>query len=255
MFGTVREMRYGKMLVKVFRTRDEMGAASAEVCAREIKKQLTEKEEVNILFPCAYSHMDFFKHFFAKEGIDWSRVNAFVMDEYLGLEKGSPYILADFAREHIFSKAGFKGTYTMDATNKDYQGECNRYALILKDHPFDMVCLGIGETGHIAYNDPDVADFNDPETVKYVKIDEQSRKQAVHDGAFPDIDSVPHYAMTVTIPVMTASPYIQVVVPTAFKKDAVYKTCNDEISTKCPATILRNYDCVMYLDEEAAQLL
>lgn len=255
MIEPMRTMRFGKMTVKVYENRDMMGMAAADVCAQNLKCFLNEKEEVNILFPCAYSHSDFFRYFLSRQDIVWQRVNAFVMDEYLDLQPGSPYILADFARENIFSRAPFKAAYTMDATNPDYQQECDRYAAILKDHPFDMVCLGIGETGHIAYNDPAVADFNDPKIVKYVEIDMQSRFQAVHDGAFPSIETVPCHAMTVTMPVMTRAPYKQIIVPTGFKKQAVYKTCYDEISTACPATIMRKYDCIMYLDADAAELL
>ncbi|MGN0763301.1 MAG: 6-phosphogluconolactonase [Aristaeellaceae bacterium] len=250
-----RVLHFGRMTVKVFRNRDEMGAAAAQRCAEELRRLLQEQDEVNMLFPCAASHMDFFHCFFRQEGIAWERVNAFVMDEYLGLEPGSPYVLANFAQEHIFSQAPFKATYAMDGTSRDNQAECDRYAAIISSHPFDMACLGIGETGHLAYNDPQVADFADPEMVKYVEIDERSRAQAVHDGAFPTLASVPRYAMTVTMPVMTRTPYKQVVVPTAFKKQAIYQTCHGPITTACPASILRNEDCILYTDRDGAELL
>lgn len=251
----IRQLQYGKMTVKVYENRDLMGRAATEVCAEVARRLLKEREEVNILFPCAFSHADFFKYFFDQPGIDWSRMNAFVMDEYLGLKKGSPYILSNFAKEHIFSRVPFKAVYSMDATNPDFDGECDRYASILKTHPLDMACLGIGETGHLAYNDPAVADFEDKKLVKHVEIDERSRYQAVHDGAFPSLDVVPHDAMTVTMPVMMRATYKQVIVPTSFKKEAVYRTTHDEISTACPATILRNYDCVLYTDMAGAELL
>lgn len=250
-----RVLRCGKMTVKVFRNRDEMGAAAAQRCAEELKRMLGEKEEVNMLFPCAASHLDFFRYFFRQEGIAWERVNAFVMDEYLGLEPGSPYVLANFAQEHIFSQAPFKGTYAMGGISGNDREICDRYAALLRAHPLDMACLGIGESGHLAYNDPQVADFEDPEMVKPVEIDERSREQAVHDGAFPALDTVPRRAMTVTMPVMTRAPYKQVVVPTAFKRQAIYNTCHAPISTACPATILRNYDCILYTDREGAELL
>jgi glucosamine-6-phosphate deaminase len=255
MIQPVKTLKAGKMTILVYPNRDEMGQAVAEVCAQEARKQLAQKDEVNILFPCAFSHIDFFKYFFKQEGVNWSRMNAFVMDEYLGLPEGSPYLLSNFAREHIFSQAPFKGCYAMNGAAKDYNAECARYAKLLIEHPLDMACLGIGETGHLAYNEPDVADFNDPLLVKHVKVDEQSFIQAVHDGAFPNFDSVPRYAMTVTIPVMTNAQYKQVVCPTIHKADAIYRTVHDEISTDCPASVLRNYDCVVYVDEAAAAKL
>lgn len=255
MIQPVKTLKSGKMTVLVYADRDRMGKAVAEICAQEAIAQLARKEEVNILFPCAFSHSDFFKYFFSQPGVDWSRMNAFVMDEYLGLPEGSPYLLSNFAQEHIFSKAPFKACYAMNGAAKDYDAECARYARLLTEHPLDMACLGIGETGHLAYNEPAVADFNDPLMVKHVKVDEQSLIQAVHDGAFPDLDSVPHHAMTVTIPVMTRAPYKQAICPTIHKADAVYRTVYGEISTDCPASILRNYDCVLYIDEPAAAKL
>lgn len=251
----VRELTSGKMTVAVYTTRDDMGKAVAADCAAAARKLLAEKDEVNILFPCAFSHIDFFKYFFVQEGIDWSRMNAFVMDEYLGLPEGSPYLLSNFAQEHIFSKVPFKNCFAMNGAAKDFQAECDRYADLLREHPLDMACLGIGETGHLAYNEPHVADFNDPVLVKHIQLDEQSVEQAIHDGAFPTPDSVPRHAMTVTIPVMTAPVYKQAVAPTAFKKDSIFKTVRGEVTTQCPASILQNYACILYTDVEGASLL
>ncbi|MGI5899156.1 MAG: 6-phosphogluconolactonase [Christensenellales bacterium] len=251
----VRTFKAAEMTVLVYANRDEMGQAVAAACAQEARRQLALKDEVNILFPCAFSHSDFFKYFFSQEGVDWARMNAFVMDEYLGLPENSPYLLSNFAQEHIFSKAPFKACYAMDGAATDFDAECARYAKLLEEHPLDMACLGIGETGHLAYNEPDSADFNDPLMVKHVKVDEQSFAQAVHDGAFPDMDSVPRHAMTVTIPLMMAAEYKQAVCPTAHKAAAVYKTVYGEISTDCPASILRRYDCKLYLDIPAASKL
>ena len=244
----VKTLKTGSMTVAVYDSRTSMGAAAAIAVAAKLRQFLAEKEEVNILFPCAVSQLEFFDALFTQPGIAWERVNAFVMDEYLGLDKDHPGLLANFAQVNIFSRVSFKNGFAMNGTNPDFEGECERYAALLRKHPLDISCLGVGENGHLAYNEPGIADFNDPKLVKVVDTDPMSHIQAVRDGIFPNAGDVPRVAMTVTVPPMVNAAYISAVVPGPQKADAIYKTVHDVISTDCPSTILRNYECVLYTD-------
>lgn len=251
----IRTIPAGKMQLQVYETRAQMGKAAADHAEGLLREALQKQEEVSVLFACAVSQLEFFPALFARKDIAWNRVVGFVMDEYMGLAEGSPYLLSNFAGEHIFSQVPFKAGYVMNGASPDAQAECRRYAGLLAEHPLDIVFLGIGENGHLAYNDPAVADFDDPALVKLVEIDETSRMQAIHDGAFPTLEVVPHQALTVTIPAMTNAPYKMVVVPGPQKAHALRDTVNSPISTRCPATILRNYACTLFTDEDGAGLL
>ena len=177
------------------------------------------------------------------------------MDEYLGLSPGSEYLLSNFAQRYIFSQKDFKGVFPMNGANTDFKAECDRYTRLLQKHPLDIVCLGIGENGHLAYNDPHIADFNDPFMVKIVEIDEKSRWQAVHDGVFPTLSDVPKAAMTVTLPVMMNARFKSVVAPGPLKANAIRDVVYNTISTDCPASILRKYECTLFTDEDGAGLI
>lgn len=138
----------------------------------------------------------------------------------------------------------------------DIEAEVRRYSELLEAHPVDVACIGIGENGHIAFNDPPVADFNDTKLVKVVELDEGCRKQQLGEGWFPTFDDVPTHALTLTIPAIMGCKHISCVVPNERKAEAVYNTINAEISTTCPATILRTHpDTILYLDQGSAAKL
>ena len=134
--------------------------------------------------------------------------------------------------------------------------ECSRYAALLEANPVDLVCMGIGENTHIAFNDPHVADFNDPLMVKLVELDEVSRMQQVHDGCFASIEEVPRMAITLTIPALLKAASIVCVVPGINKAQAVYHTINSPVSALYPSTALRQHEnASLYLDVNSASLL
>ena len=252
--GLVRTIPAGAAKVAVYESRKAMGRAAAMDAADALRKILSEKEEANVVFPCAVSQLEMFDELFAAEGIAWDRVNAFVMDEYLGLPENHPSLLSFFAEKHIFSRVKFKSANAMNGANPDFNAECERYAALLADKPIDFTCMGIGENGHLAYNEPEVADFNDKKLVKTVKIAEASRTQSIRDGTFKTMEEVPAVAMTITIPPMLA-PRMIATVPGPQKANALRDTVNAEISTACPATILRKYEMVIYTDVDGAKQL
>ena len=246
----------GMLEVKIFHTREEMGKEAAANVSDTIRQLLNEKEEINMIFAAAPSQSDFMKELIADKRIRWEKINAFHMDEYIGLEKNAPQGFGNFLRERIFDKVPFKSVHYINGRAEDPSTECERYAGLLEQYPVDIVCLGIGENGHIAFNDPPVADFKDPELVKVVKLDMACRQQQVNENLFSGIERVPTHAITVTIPALLKAKYMFCMVPAKNKAEAVYHTLNNDISEECPATVLRTKkDAILYLDKESASLL
>jgi glucosamine-6-phosphate deaminase len=188
--------------------------------------------------------------------IPWGRVNAFHMDEYIGLDKDAPQGFGNFLRRAIFGIAPFKSVNYIDISAADADKEAERYAELLKANPVDIVVLGIGENGHIAFNDPPFADFNDPKLVKSVKLDEVCRNQQVNDGCFEKLSDVPTHALTLTVPTLVSAPYLFCIVPAKTKAWAVKETLSGTVDEHCPASVLRTHDsAVLYLDPDSSSML
>ena len=250
------ELKKDKLDVKIYETRDEMGKGAAEDIRECILKMLNEKEEINMIFAAAPSQNDMLLHLCEYDDIEWERINAYHMDEYIGLDPDAPQCFSNFLKKYIFDLKPFKSVNCIIAGAKDAEEECERYAMLLKENPVDIVCMGIGENGHIAFNDPHVAEFNDKKIVKVVGLDDVCRMQQVNDGCFEKIDDVPKFALTLTIPTLMSAKYNFCVVPAATKANAVKRTIEGEISEECPATILRKKDgAIMYCDKDSSSLL
>lgn len=246
----------GNLEVKIFTTREEMGKEAARNVSETIQQLQKERNEINMIFAAAPSQSDFMKELIADERIQWGMINAFHMDEYIGLEKEAPQGFGNFLRDRIFGKVPFKSVHYINGLAEDPAAECERYAGLLSNYPVDIVCLGIGENGHIAFNDPPVADFYDPLLVKVVELETACRQQQVNEELFDILDLVPTHAITVTIPALLRASHMFCMVPARNKAEAVYHTLTDEISEKCPATILRTKKgTILYIDEESASLL
>ncbi len=250
------EFKKDRLSVRIFSGRQQMGEQAAKdvsACIRELSER---KGFVNMVFAAAPSQTEFLRELVEDPDVDWQRVNAFHMDEYAGLGVGMPQSFGTFLRERIFGLVPFRSVFYLDGKASDLAEECRRYASLLEQFPPDIVCLGIGENGHIAFNDPHVADFNDPEKVKVVELDGKCRMQQVHDACFSSLEEVPTHALTLTIPSLLAARYMFCIVPSQTKKMAVYETVNGPVSESCPASILRTKEhAVLYLDPESAELL
>jgi len=240
----------------IFENRTLMGEAAAADISKKIKELLSEKEEINMIFAAAPSQNDVLKALVNDKTIEWNRINAFHMDEYVGLDRNAPQVFGNFLRDHIFGLVNFRSVNYIDCTAKDADAECLRYTGLLNKKPTDIVVMGIGENGHIAFNDPGVADFNDSKTVKVAALDDICRQQQVNDGCFEKLSDVPTHAITLTVPTLVRAPYLFCIVPAATKAKAVNETINGEIGEHCPATALRNHkNAILYLDSESAALL
>lgn len=245
-----------KLTVKIYRDRAEMGASAAEEIGAKIKELLQTKEQINMIFAAAPSQSEVLAALVADKSIEWNRVNAYHMDEYIGLDRNAPQGFGNFLKAHIFGRLPFRSVNYIDITATDPESEAQRYGALLDENPTDIVVMGIGENGHIAFNDPPVADFKDSKTVKPVKLDEICRMQQVNDGCFESIDLVPTHALTLTVPTLTRAPYLFCIVPAATKARAVYETLNGTIDEHCPASVLRTHDnAVLYIETDSAALL
>lgn len=250
-----REFKKEKLFVNISETDKLAGKASAAFVAEHLNKAIAEKGSANIILATGASQFAFLEAI--KElDIDWSKVTAFHLDEYIGISATHPASFRKYLKEKIIDDVNPKKMYYINGDVEDIDAEIANYEKLLKEYPADVACIGIGENGHIAFNEPDVADFNDPKLAKVIKLDQKSRQQQLGEGWFDTIDDVPEKAITLTIPAMMNAKVISCMVPDARKAEAVYNTLNGEISTDCPATILRKHDnCVLFLDKDSASKL
>ncbi|MBO7297780.1 MAG: glucosamine-6-phosphate deaminase [Clostridia bacterium] len=252
----MKTFKKDKLTVEIYEKRTLMGEAAARDIKAKIAELLAGKQEINIIFAAAPSQNDVLKALVEDKEIEWNRVNAYHMDDYIGLDKDAPQGFGNFLKAHIFGLVPFKSVNYIDITTTNPEQEAERYGKLLQENPTDIVIMGIGENGHIAFNDPPVADFKDEKWVKPVKLDEICRQQQVNDGCFSCIDDVPTHAMTLTVPTLVRAPYLFCIVPAPTKAKAVYETLNGSIDEHCPASVLRTHEnAKLYLDNESSKLL
>ena len=236
--------------------RNELGEQAALAVSNRMRTLLTEQDTLNLIFAAAPSQQEFLAALCRQPDLDWSRVNAFHMDEYMQLPEEAPQRFGNFLKNHIFDRVPFRTIHYLNGNTPDLASECTRYGQLLDKNPVDIVCMGIGENGHIAFNDPHVADFNDPVRVKVVDLDTACRQQQVHDGCFDVFDAVPTHALTLTIPALMRASHVFCMVPGISKALAVYYTLNAMISETHPSTILRGHDdATLFIDKDSASKL
>lgn len=254
--SVVKYFNVDRMQCYSYETRKEMGLAAAKDIAAMLRVLLSEKESVNMMFAAAPSQSDALEALLAEPDIDWSRVHAFHMDEYIGLDPEAPQGFGNFLRRAIFAQKPFASVSYINPAATDPQAEADRYQKLLLENPMDICVLGVGENGHVAFNDPAVADFNDSRLVKTVELDDICRNQQVNDGCFAKLDDVPKTAMTVTVPGLMRARALFCIVPAKTKANAIAELVNGEISEHCPATILRRQPAAkLYLDADSSSLL
>ncbi|SHF64819.1 glucosamine-6-phosphate deaminase [Mariniphaga anaerophila] len=249
------DLQKDNLKVEIFDAPDEMGQAAALFVAEKLNAAISEKGFANLILATGASQFQFLENL-QKHAIDWKKITVFHLDEYKGMPITHPASFRKYLKERILDKVQPKQVYYLNADAPDVEAEVLRYENLLKEHPIDIACIGIGENGHIAFNDPPVADFNDPKLVKIVELDDACRKQQLGEGWFPTFDDVPTHALSLTIPQIMSCKAISCVVPDERKAEAVYNTLNAEISTACPATILRKHpETILFLDKGAASKL
>lgn len=238
--------------IHVLPDRPTMGRQAATIIAQILKERLLAVDgPVRVVFAAAQSQRDTLDALIATDGIDWSRIEAFHMDEYLGLPEEHPSGFANWLRQHIFGRVPFRATHTIHP-GADPEQAATDYASLMGDAPLDLVICGIGQNGHLAFNDPPVADFNDPLDAKVVELDLTCRLQQVEDGGFATLEEVPTHAITLTVPRLMHSVAVVCIVPDASKRQAVTAALTGPITTEVPASILRTHpNATFVLDKEA----
>lgn len=254
--NSAKHRPFGKNTAFVFPNAAEMGAAASVQTAKIINQAIAEREEARIMVATGNSQDDFVAALTARDDIDWSRVTCFHMDEYIGISDDHSASFRRWLRTKVEEVVHPKAMHYLAGDAEDIDAEIHRYTELLLEGPLDAAFVGFGENGHIAFNDPPFADFNDPAMLKVVTLDEACRKQQVGEGHFPDLDAVPTQALSVTCTgLLRAKNWISCV-PEKRKAEAVRKAFHDPVSTDCPATIAREHPSVyLYLDEASASLL
>lgn len=255
---TAKTFHADKLRVVLSETRAELGRRAGRDAAKAIAEAIEKKGEARVVFAAAPSQNETLETLCAAKNVDWTKVVALHMDEYIGLPAGSPARFSQYLREHCFEKLPFKAVHYLDPEDRGDSVDflISRYTTILAQSPIDVVVMGIGENGHIAFNDPHVADFRDFMSVKLVDLDEKCRQQQVNDGCFPSLEETPTQAITLTVPTLANAARQICAVPGPLKAEAVRKTLRGPVSPECPASILRTLPrATLYLDADSASLL
>jgi glucosamine-6-phosphate deaminase len=252
---SVEHAMAGSVSVAVSPDRTSMGAAAAADAAEAILEAVGDRGRARVVFASAPSQREMLSALAARDDLDWSRVEAFHMDEYLGLPATAPQAFGQWLRDHLFAQVSGGHLNVIDPAARP-EAEAERYGALVLSEPLDLVCLGIGENGHLAFNEPHQAQLEDDRAARVVELDLKSRRQQVSDGQFSRLDLVPTTAITLTVPTLLSAQTIVGTVPGASKAAAVAAALDGPIGTDCPASFLRTHDTVyLHLDREAAQRL
>ena len=242
--------------VQVMADVPSMARAAADEARAVMQAAVDARGTANVMFATGNSQLAFVQALVQETaGVPWADTVVFHMDEYLGVGPDHAAGFGRWIRERIVQPAHPKAAYYVEGLG-DAEAECRRYAGLLRQHPLDLCCLGVGENGHLAFNDPPVADFADPLDVKVVELEPACRQQQVNEGHFPGLDDVPARAITVTIPALLRAGRVLAVVPEARKAAPVAAALTGPITTACPASALRTISHVtVYLEPDSARLL
>jgi len=249
----IYETRVEDLRVSVYATNEEMGTAAAQEASVAIQSAIRDRGTANIIIATGNSQLTFLMALRELTGLDWSRVNIFHMDEYVGIDPKHPASFPQFLRKHLLNYIEPQAFFPVPGQVKDLGYACQEYERLLRAHPADLCALGFGENGHLAFNDPPFAKFDDLDWVKVVELAEISRRQQVGEGHFATLDQVPTHAITLTIPALLSARRILAIVPEARKANAVYQALRGPITPDCPASIMRKIGRAhLFLDRDSA---
>ncbi len=251
--GNIQRFQVEKLKIEIHSTGEAAGAAAARAVADALIDIARRRESVAVIFATGASQLDTLRALVDIPGLPWPRVRGFHMDEYVGIPADHPASFCRYLRENLTQKVRMQEFFEIDGTAHDAEQACKDYAELLRSADPQLCLLGIGENGHLAFNDPGVADFNDPLDMKVVRLDAVCRQQQAAEGWFKNFLEVPEQAMTLTIPALFRVTKLIVSVPGPRKADIVRRALEEAITTDCPATLLRTHpDAAVYLDKESA---
>ncbi|WP_026100372.1 glucosamine-6-phosphate deaminase [Fortiea contorta] len=256
MLTATKLFQVDELTVQIDDTEAEMAQNVAQLTSQYLQKLLQEQDTAAVLLATGNSQLKFLDALITLGGVDWSRIILFHLDEYLGISPDHSASFRRYMREHVAQRISPREFHYIEGDALQPLLECDRYTQLLQTQPIDLCCLGVGENGHLAFNDPSVVNFQDPYSVKLVKLDLINRQQQVNTGQFSELDQVPQYAFTVTIPLICAAKKIFCLAPTTRKAKIVKQMLQGAISRECPASILRQQpQATLFLDVNSSSLL
>jgi len=254
--ATIREFSIDQLRTSVYENREAMGQAAALSAQAYLQAALQERGTASIILATGNSQLDFLAALRVLPDIDWHKITVFHMDEYLGIDASHPASFPLFLQQHFLSHVDVAAFHPVPNKPDDIEKACRDYESLLREQPIDLVAMGFGENGHLAFNDPPYANFDDPNWVKLVELDDVSRQQQVGEGHFATIDDVPKQAITLTIPALLAPKHILCIVPESRKAAAVHACLNQPVSDQRPGSVLRTVNHAhLYLDSDSAAML
>lgn len=249
----IHETIVDELPISVYASNEAMGQAAAAEAAGVISQAIAARGAANVILATGNSQLTFLSALCEDRSVNWQAVRVFHMDEYVGLDPQHPASFPLFLQRHFLDYVAAGAFFPVAAPVDGTEAACQEYEALLRRYPADLCACGIGENGHLAFNDPPYADFDDPLWVKVVTLDERSRRQQVGEGHFGSLDEVPTHAVTLTIPALLAAGRVLCIVPEARKAEAVQTALHGPISEDCPASILRSQPHArLYLDPESA---
>jgi glucosamine-6-phosphate deaminase len=252
----LKSFNCGKAHVSAYPSRAVMGLHAARKAAEIIQAAVERRGRARIIVATGNSQLDFIAALVEQPEIDWPRVEMFHMDEYVGLSPQHPASFRLWIKTRVEDKVPLASANYIGGDAPNVEAEIARYSALLAAAPIDCAFVGFGENGHIAFNDPPSADFNDPVAIKVVELDAACRRQQVGEGHFQTIDSVPRTAITITCSGLFAADTWICCVPEARKAVAVRQALTGPISTSCPASLVRRHPSAwVFLDNDSASLL
>ena len=251
-----KHLQIGTLKIEIHPSSEAAGVAAAQAVANAFVEHSKISESIPVIFATGASQLDTLEALTSIEHLPWNRVVGFHMDEYVGIAPTHPASFRHYLRENLTQKVEMKEFFEIDGSAPDPERVGWEYAEKLRAANPQLCLLGVGENGHLAFNDPHVADFNDRLDAKIVHLDAVCRQQQTAEGWFASAALVPEYAITLTIPTLLRVPKLIVSVPGRRKAAIVRRALEEPMSTACPATILRTHpDVTMYLDVESADEL
>jgi glucosamine-6-phosphate deaminase len=252
----LKTLQVDKLPINIFQDADTLGKAAAKDAQVIIQEAIKKREVANIILATGNSQLNFLKSLRYLDGIDWSKVRVFHMDEYLGIDPNHPASFPLFLEQHFLSHVKVGSFHPISGQTDEVEKTCEDYTQLLKRYPADLVAMGWGENGHIAFNDPPYAEFNDSKWVKLINLADASRKQQVGEGHFKNMDQVPKHAITLTIPALLAPKHIFCIVPELRKANAVKECLEQPVGEERPGSVLRTIShAKLYLDQDSSSQL
>jgi glucosamine-6-phosphate deaminase len=255
-FAPIKTFQVDALSARVYAGQTELSQDVARIAQAHLRETLAAKGSAAVILATGNSQIKFLEELIRLGGVEWSRITLFHMDEYLGISGEHKASFRRYMRERVEGRVKPRIFHYLEGDALLPMDECDRYTKLLRAQPIDLCCLGVGENGHLAFNDPEVANFEDQRAVSIVKLDEKCRRQQVGEGHFPDMGAVPQYALTLTIPTLCSAKKMLCISPEKRKAQAVKDALQGPISTACPASILRRQPhATIFLDTDSTSLL